>query len=360
MAIQVTLPDVYTDQTGHEQPTDLFALGVVVGDQVIAIPAQSSAPDPMFVYGSPAAAFIPEPANLLMYPGMQSTGELRITQIISDRVFIMEGYKADGTVANISKNTTIKFPLDNPHSGALSWGASISYQIVHALSKDDQVAEVAAVAQAFDSKRVNLIWPDKGVIIDDDGAQQEVDGTFLCACFAGAKSAYPAQQSFTNLGFPGPYKLVHSNDYLTKLQMDDLSAAGVNVVVQDADGAQVYSRHQRTTSVSIFENSELSIVTAVDKVSLDLIETLKPFIGKYNITDDFLNFVHDASEQYLFSAKSQKAPMCGSLIIDGKVIGVRANLHGQNQDLSPGVVELTIGCEFPKPANYINIKLLIS
>lgn len=344
MAIKVTLPATYTDETGHIQDTDLIQLGIVVGDEVLATPSQVSLPDPMFATGSTPVEFV---------------GKLYITQIVSVQVFVMEGYNPDGTIANIFMNTTIKLPLSAPHAGSVAFG-TISYEIVHHLSKNDQVAELAAVANAFDSKRVNLIWPDQGIIIDDNGDQQLVDGTFLCAAFAGAKSAYPAQQSFTNLGFPGPFKLIHSNDYFTKLQLDDLSAAGVNVVVQDADGAEVYSRHQRTTSVGIFENSELSIVTAVDKVSLDLIESLKPFIGKYNITDDFLNFVHDASEQYLFTAKSQKAPMCGSLIIDGKVISVRAQLHGQNLDLSPGVVELTIGAEFPKPANYINIKLLIS
>ena len=340
MAVQVTLPATYTDETGHSQPTDLIELGVGIGDEVLATPSATN-PDPMFVTGSPAAEF---------------TGKLYVTQIISAQVFVMEGYNADGTVASISMNTTIK--LGN-HSGAVAFG-TISYQIVHHLNKNDQIADLVATATAFDSKRVNLIWPDQGVVVDDAGVEQLVDGTFLCACFAGAKSAYPAQQSFTNLGFPGPFKLQHSNDYFTKLQLDDLSAAGVNVVVQDADGAQVYSRHQHTTSVAIFENAELSIVTAVDKVSLDVIETFKPYIGKYNITDDLLNFVHDASEQYLFTAKSQKAPMCGSLIVDGKVVSVRAQLHGQNLDLPAGVVELVIGCEFPKPANYVNIKLLIS
>ena len=52
--------------------------------------------------------------------------------------------------------------------------------------------------------------------------------------------------------------------------------------------------------------------------------------------------------------------MCGPLIIDGAVEGIRANLHGQNTDLAGGVVEMTIGIEVGKPANYINIKLMIS
>ena len=342
MAISVTLPSTYTDETGTPGvDLDLLDLNVAIGDEVIAI---AIGPDPIFTTTDALSAVIP------------FIGKLYITQVVSEQVFHMEGYNPDGTVALIAKNTTL---LANGSTGTPNIGA-VAYKIVHALNRNDQVADVAAAASAFGNKRVNLIWPDEGVIIDDDGKEQLVNGTFLCAALAGAKSAYPAQQSFTNLGFPGPYKLRHSNDYLTKIQMDDLSAAGVNVIVQDADGAQVYSRHQRTTDVAFFENSELSIVTAVDKVSLDLIETLKPYIGKYNITDNFLNFIFDASTQYLFSAKSQQAPMCGSLIIDGKVEGVRAQIHGQNMDLSPGVIELTIGCEFPKPANYINIKLLIS
>lgn len=339
MAIVVTLPPTYTDETGTPGVVlDLLDMQVAIGDEVIAMAAGV---DPIFV------------TKNALDVDVAFTGKLYVTQVVSEQVFHTEGYNADGTVALIKLNTTIK-------AGATLDVGTVTYQIVHQLSRNDQVADVAAVATAFGSKRVNLVWPDAGIVIDDQGNEQLVNGTFLCAALAGAKSAYPAQQSFTNLGFPGPYKLRHANDYFTKLQMDDLSAAGVNVVVQDADGAQVYSRYQRTTDTAVFENSELSIVTAVDKVSLDLIETIKPFIGKYNITQNFLNLVSEMSTQYLFSAKSQQAPMCGSLIVDGKVEGVRAQLNGQNLDLAPGVIELTIGCEFPKPANYVNIKLLIS
>ena len=318
MAVTVTLPIT----------ADLIAANVAIGDEVTYT---KSGAGPMFQ--APNATF---------------ASRMYVTEIVSSTQFKYEGYNADGTVANLAIVTA------TPTFG------DVTYTITHHLTKYEQAEDVGKVATAFGSKRTVLVWPDEGTVIDDTGAEVVVDGSFIASCLAGAKSAYPAQQGFTNLGIPGPYKLKHSNEYFTKLQLDSMSEAGVCVMVQDVDGAQIYSRHQRTTDVGIFENSELSIVTAVDKVSLDLIETCKPYIGKYNITDDFLKFLKHLGEQYLFSAKNNTAPMCGPLIIDGAVEGIRANLHGQNTDLAGGVVEMTIGIEVSKPANYINIKLMIS
>ena len=286
------------------------------------------------------------------------TGTLRVTEIVSQSVFKMEGYNQDGTVANVSLNTASKANI-----------GTVSYKIIHALSKDEQVQQIVGVANAYASKRVVLVWPPYGEIDDtstDDSTgvttvtTRVVNGSYMAAALASAKSSYAAQQGFTNMGIPGPTRLKYSNDYFTKLQLDTLSAAGVFVFVQDSEGAQIYSRHQRTTDPSVFENAELSIVTAVDKVSLDLIATQKPFVGKYNITDDFLSFLQTTCERYLFDAKNHKEPMCGPLIIDGKVVAIRANLHGQNTDLSDGVIEETIAIETGKPGNWINVKLLVS
>lgn len=233
---------------------------------------------------------------------------------------------------------------------------SLTYDIIHLLSKDEQATLIANTAKSYGSKRVLYVWPPEA---DWDGNGSMVNGSAIAAATAAAMSAYPAQQSFTNLGFGGPYELKYSNNYFTPSQLDKMSDAGVFVLVQDAKGGQVYARHQKTTSSVSIQEQEFSITKTVDKLSLDLSSLVKPFIGKFNINQDLLTQLDDVLKQYLFKAKTDKAPYCGSLIIDYSQLVLRANLEGQNQDLPVGTIEIAVTVEVGYPANFINVKLYV-
>ena len=115
-----------------------------------------------------------------------------------------------------------------------------------------------------------------------------------------------------------------------------------------------------STDTSTFANSELSCVTAEDKVSADLVAIFKPYVGPYNISQDYLSFLNSIGDQYFFRAKNEKSPKCGALILDGKIDSIRAQIGGQNLDVEQGAVEVTASVEIGKPANWIKIKLLVS
>lgn len=242
------------------------------------------------------------------------------------------------------------------YSVALNTGDHFAYQVVHTLSKDEQVALIAGQASAFGSNRVLYIWPP---LADWDGNGTMVNGSAMAACVAAAMSAYPAQQSFTNLGFSGPNTLYYSNTYFTPSQLNLLSAAGVFVLVQDSVGAEVYARHQMTTDTASIQTQEFSITKAVDKLSIDMYGLVKPFIGKYNITDDLLTQLSDVLTQYLFSAQSNKSPYCGSLILSYSNLTLLANLDGQNTDIDPGTINIAVTVEVGYPANYINLQIFV-
>lgn len=237
---------------------------------------------------------------------------------------------------------------------------SVSLDFVRELSKDAQVDVLTSLAKSYNNKRVVLVWPPKADWTIDGDNTISLDGTALAAVTAAAKSAYPAHQSFTNLSFPGPQKLYYSNTYFTPSQLNKLSDAGLFVLVQDAVGGEIYARHQKTTSTTSIQEQELSITNAVDKVSIDLYSTVKPFIGKYNVTQDLLTQLQDVIKEYLYAAKSKKSAYCGSLIINSKNLVIRANLEGQNTDLTPGVVEISVTVEVGYPANYIDINILVN
>ena len=86
---------------------------------------------------------------------------------------------------------------------------------------------------------------------------------------------------------------------------------------------------------------------------------VKPYIGKFNITPDLLTQLDDVTNQYLYNAKSQKAAYCGALIIGSSNKTIRANLNGENLDLIPGTIEISLTIEVGYPANYIDVKVYV-
>lgn len=292
----------------------------------------------------------PSAANYLLKNGAAELDydTLLVSEVVGETSFKMEAFKNDTAI-----------PLVEATHLNLAALETFKFDIIHNLSKDEQVDEVCAIARGYANKRTVLVWPPKAEYIIDEKVVT-VDGSALAAALAAAKSIYPAQQSMTNMPFSGPNKLYYSNKYFTPTQINKLLENGVLVLVQDADGSGVYAKHQKTTSTTSIEEQEMSITNAIDKLSLDLESLAKPFLGKFNITQDLLTQLDDVFSDYLFQAKSNKAPYCGSLIIDYKSVTLRANLEGQNQDLPKGTLEISLNdVEIGYPANYINVKIYV-
>jgi hypothetical protein len=287
---------------------------------------------------------------LFLAPNAGFIGTLMVTEVLSPVSFSYEGYNADGTVANLALDPSVN-------------QAALTYTITHPYTKDEQAQNIADIATSLANKRVILNWPPYGEIdiTDANGNAQTivVDGSYIATCFAAAKSANPAQQSFSSFDIPGPTRLKYSNDYFTPAQLKVMVDAGVNVFVQDVEGGQIYLLRQRSTDVSTFANGEISMTCATDQIALDLIATLRPFKGKYTITDNYLTLLQTTTENYFFTTKNKSQPICGPLCLDGEVVSIRASLHGKNTDLADGVVELIVSAEIGKPGNWINIKLLV-
>ena len=236
-------------------------------------------------------------------------------------------------------------------------GDYFEFDVIRNLSKDEQVDLLVEKIKSFDSERVVFVWPPEAEMED----KTTITGSSIAAMVASVVASYPAQQSFTNLRFNGPYKLKYSNDYFNTTQLNRLSAAGAFVLVQDAPGGQVYCRHQKTTSQSgLIQKTEFSVVKAIDKYSTDLYDLAKVYIGKYNISQDLLTELDDVISQYNYNAKSHKSPYCGSLIINNGPVTLRANLEGSNTDILPGTIKISVNVEIGYPANNIDIDVLAS
>ena len=316
MSIQLSIPGA-----------TLISSGTRIGDEVL----MTNAPSDMF-----GGTIDPNNFN----------GKFLVVSLESETDFTYDGF-VNGSALGLTINGSATH-------------AVIDYRIVHNLSKDEQVDAIVAYAAGLRSKRVTLVWPPAANVQNADGTFTEVDGTFLASILASAKSANPAQQGFTNFPVPGPYQLLYSNTYFNKSQIKRLVDGGVFVFVQDSLGSAIYAKRQMTTDPTIFTHAELSCVTAEDKISADLVSMFQPFVGPYNISQDYLSLLNQMGDSYIYRAKTQKAPKCGALMLDGKINSIRAHLNGQNADVPDGAVEVTASAELGKPANWVQIKLLVS
>lgn len=308
---------------------DLVEVGVKIGDQILI----TNGPTTMFTDN-----------GVVLNPNT-FTGQFLITAITGTHSLTYDGF-LNGSKLGLTLTSGLT--------------ASVAYSIVHTASKDEQIAEIVSYAAGMADKRVVLVWPPEATVLNTDGTTTTVDGTFLAACLASAKSAYPAQQGFTNLPFAGPQSLSYSNTYFTKAQLTTLTDAGVMVFVQDTPGDNIHALRQVTTDTSVFENFELSCVTAIDKVSADLVSLFKPYVGPYNITQDYISLLTSIGTSYLFQAKTHKAAKCGSLILNGTIDSVLANIGGSNPSIPDGTVQVNASIEIGKPANWIQIQLFVS
>ena len=205
---------------------------------------------------------------------------------------------------------------------------------------------LAAIARAFGNRRVNQIVPDKAAATLQ-GAEQLIEGFYVNAAIAGMIGQNPPQQSFTNFPISGFTRILGSNDRFNRSQLNVMAGGGNWIVVQDAPGAALTSRMALTTDLTSVETRTDSITKVVDFTAKFLRTALKNFIGRFNITQGFLDSLSSVIQGTL-----------GLLIESGVLIG--ANLNNVVQDeVQPDVVLIDITLDVPYPANYIRITLVI-
>lgn len=228
------------------------------------------------------------------------------------------------------------------------------------LDKLEQAEFIRDYSGAFDNRRVYNVWPDEVEVAysddtrgddvfdtSDDDASGTVNGFYAGCIVAGMVANYDPQQPFTNLAMTGLVGLVHSNGYFSPFQLDTMASGGTYIIVQDVPTAPTYCRHQLSTDVSLIEKRELSITKDVDYCAKLVRNTLRPYIGKYNITKVFLEMLTQITNGIL-----------NRLIEDGQLIEAKLLELVQDED-QPDTVRITIDILVPYPCNYIRVTLLI-
>lgn len=203
-----------------------------------------------------------------------------------------------------------------------------------------------ALGQSYLNRRFWSIVPDAAAATLN-GLEQTVEGFYMCAAIAGMIGQQPPQQSFTNFPMTGFTKVLGSNDFFTEKQLNVIAAGGNYIVVQDKDGAPLTARMALTTDMTSIETRTDSIQKVVDFTAKFMRSGLKNFIGRFNITQGFLDSLGHIVQGLL-----------GFLTDIGVLIG--ANMNNIVQDeTAPDTVLIDVTLDVPYPCNYIRLTLVI-
>jgi hypothetical protein len=205
---------------------------------------------------------------------------------------------------------------------------------------------INALALTYANRRAVLVFPDE-CNAEIGGPTLSLPGFYMCAAIAGMVGQQPPQQPFTNLAVTGFVGVVGSNDTFRESQLDVIAGGGVYIMIQEADGAPIICRHQLTTDVTSIETRELSITKAVDYVAKFMRSGLRNYIGKYNITSQFLDTLGSVVQGQL-----------DFLVQTGVIAGGAINQVIQDTD-EPDTVIVDVTLSVHYPCNYIRLTLVV-
>lgn len=205
---------------------------------------------------------------------------------------------------------------------------------------------INSLGQSFKHRRFWMTTPDK-CAATIDGVEQIIDGFYLNAATVGAIGQQPPQQSFTNFPISGFTRVLGSNDTFSEKQLDVMAGGGAYIFIQDAASAPVYARMALTTDLTSVETRTDSVTKVVDFTAKFMRSSLKNFIGRFNITQGFLDSL-GTTVQGLF----------GFLVETGVLIGGTLDNVIQDEDARDTVlIDTTL--DVPIPCNYIKLTLLV-
>lgn len=214
------------------------------------------------------------------------------------------------------------------------------------MDKNAVAETMAALATAYSDRRFWMTFPDqcKATI---GGQEQILEGFYMNAAIAGMIGQQPPQQSFTNFPMSGFTGVLRSNNFFTEQQLNVMAGGGVYIIIQDTQGAPLMSRMALTTNMTSIETRTDSITKVVDFCAKFLRRSLRVYIGRFNITQGFLD-----------SLGSVVQGLLSFLVETGVLIG--ANLNNIIQDESaPDTVLIDVRLDVPYPCNYIRLTLII-
>lgn len=266
-------------------------------------------------------------------------------------------------------NDTSTVENELPHEGFRDGGSVVNQnhlyvRVIRNFTKAQQVTEMLATAHSFSSRRLVLCFPDLVDVVDlkdgslprtSDDEPADADpqpGYYLSCCVGGQTAGQPSQQGFTFLGVNGISRIYNSNDYFSEEQLTELSNGGIYVFTQESLASLPSTIHEVTTDVSTLEFSEYMILKNFDYIAWTFLDVLLEFIGRWNVTEETIQFIGQAEQATIGTLKSDRKPKIGAPLIDATIIS------NEISDISSDRVESYIDVSMPMTLNIIGLHLV--
>lgn len=305
--------------------------------------------------------------SLLLAAGIDPTGTIAVT----DGVFLEveeDSYKysvksVSGGAVLVRQQAADFAPGENDDDFYLETGFSTLPLINSTFSIKIRGAELVDTNGDPDTDKIADAYQDLGktfasrrlwnLVVDNlyasfNGVEQTLPSFYMCAAYVGLISGQPPQQSFTNFPIVGFTKIDGTNDYFGTRQLNRIAAGGNTIIVQDPiDTGPIFPRMALTTDVTSIETRTDSITKVLDFSAKTIRTGLRNFIGKFNIT-----------QSYLDTLSTVLQGLIEFLVSNNVLIDADINNLIQDED-TPDTVLVDITVDVPYPCNYIRVRLIV-
>ncbi|NBQ67829.1 MAG: hypothetical protein EBU46_02940 [Nitrosomonadaceae bacterium] len=232
---------------------------------------------------------------------------------------------------------------------AAAISSAVKVQIHRNYTAAEQANSYAALADAYNNRRVRLVFPSSY-----KAGSMTKAGFFLAASLAGLRSGVVPHQGLTNIQLLGPTELADVVNTFNEDQLNTIAEKGVWIITQTALGSAAYTRHQLTTDQSGLNFSEDSVTANVDSISYALQKKIAPFIGVYNVSPGNLLALRAAIDGELaFRMTGTFNAKAGNQLLGYTIKKLAANATFKDR------VDVEIELQVPGPINVIKLTLTV-
>lgn len=218
----------------------------------------------------------------------------------------------------------------------------LAFTVQKADTNQNAIKELQAIANAFNTRRLSLVWSDTTTLSDSP--------KYSAAYYAGLTSYVPPQQSLTRSDIPAIALPNMYTDY-SKEDLNNIAASGIAIVTQDYDGKPCYMRHSLTTDITNGSMYYEEMVTRnIDSTSYAVSDALNGYIGKYNTVPIALTDIRDKITAIL-SAFTANVP-ANNAALGPQIINYYDLVVKQHPTFRDRVV-VTYSADVPMPMNNI-------
>ena len=217
------------------------------------------------------------------------------------------------------------------------------------LNKTQMAEEMALKPGLWNTRRAYLVWPDE---VGNAGVMSP--GYFLCCSLAGLRGSSLPHRPLTNVEIRGWDDLSRTTEFFNEPQLNTMAAAGWWIVTRDPKDGMVYSRHQLSTDNLDLNRREQSVTTNVDSISYTLLNRLKVYIGRGNVTKVMISII----EGEILSVMDYFSNFISSDILGPQVVSYSIQELRQHPLLKDRILAI-IPMVIPYPLNNVEMHLVI-